>query len=199
MRFICKRLRVWYGLCVPLLLLALLGGASAAAFADSGTHAKAVVKGGSLALHGFTSGTKSITVASSAQGQTSTYTLALSVVDARGSGAGWSLTITSTQFSTGGSAPHTLPAGASSMKAPPKVACAPRTTCTLPLNGVSYVQPLVVPAGAAAPSPVRFFSAAAKTGLGSFTITPTISVLIPANTYGGVYRSSVSVTIASGP
>jgi hypothetical protein len=35
--------------------------------------------------------------------------------------------------------------------------------------------------------------------MGSFTITPTITVLIPANTYAGSYSSSVSVAVVSGP
>ena len=35
--------------------------------------------------------------------QTASYSPVLGVVDARGSGAGWNLTITSTQFTTGGS------------------------------------------------------------------------------------------------
>jgi hypothetical protein len=46
---------------------------------------------------------------------------------------------------------------------------------------------------------VKFFNAAANTGMGNFTITPTITVSIPANTFTGSYASTVSVAVVSGP
>ena len=46
---------------------------------------------------------------------TPTYTLPLTTVDTTGTGAGWNLTITSTQFTTGGGTPHTLAANASTI------------------------------------------------------------------------------------
>jgi WxL domain surface cell wall-binding len=123
---------------------------------------------------------------------TTTYTLGLTVVDSRGSGAGWNLTITSTTFTTG---THSLSTTASSIKATPTVVC--NTSCTNPTNGITY--PVGVPAGTSAPTPVKFFDAAAGTGTGSFTITPTITISIPANTFTGSYTSTVSVAVVSGP
>jgi hypothetical protein len=35
--------------------------------------------------------------------------------------------------------------------------------------------------------------------MGSFTVTPTVSVAIPANTYAGTYTSTVTVAVLSGP
>lgn len=194
-----RRTLVLYGIFTPLLVFCVLGGTCITAFADSGVHARAVVKGGTLSLHGFKSGTKSITVGTKKTAQTKSYTLSLSIVDARGNGGGWNLTITSTQFSTGGAAPHTLATNASTMNASPQTVCIENDTCTLPVNLVSYVHPLTVPAGIKAPAAVKFYSAAAHTGLGSFAITPTITISIPANTYAGVYSSIVTVTIVSGP
>jgi hypothetical protein len=46
---------------------------------------------------------------------------------------------------------------------------------------------------------VKFFNAASGTGLGSFTITPTITISIPANSFAGSYTTTVSVAIVNGP
>jgi hypothetical protein len=35
--------------------------------------------------------------------------------------------------------------------------------------------------------------------MGKFTVTPTIQVAIPANTYAGTYTSTVTVAVVSGP
>jgi hypothetical protein len=70
-------------------------------------------------------------------------------------------------------------------------------TCTSPTNAIGY--PLSVPAGGTAPTAVKLFNSAANTGMGSFTITPTVQVSIPANTYAGTYTSTVTVASVSGP
>jgi hypothetical protein len=49
------------------------------------------------------------------------------------------------------------------------------------------------------PTAVKLFNAAANTGMGAFTVTPTISVAIPANSYAGTYTSTVTVAVVSGP
>jgi hypothetical protein len=126
---------------------------------------------------------------------TPTYTLPLTAVDTTGTGAGWNLTVTSTQFTTGGGTPHTLPATASTMTGVTSV-CA-SGTCTNPTNAVAY--PVNVPAAATAPTAVKFFNAAANTGLGSFTVTPTVGVFVPAASFAGSYSSTLTVSIVSGP
>jgi hypothetical protein len=70
-------------------------------------------------------------------------------------------------------------------------------TCTNPTNSIAY--PLAVPAGASAPTAVKLFNAAANSGMGKFTVTPTVQVAIPANTYAGTYTSTVTVAVVSGP
>jgi hypothetical protein len=35
--------------------------------------------------------------------------------------------------------------------------------------------------------------------MGKFTVTPTVQVAIPANTYAGTYQSTVTVAVVSGP
>ena len=170
-----------------------IGGSAIAAFADSGTGATVAVNTGTLTESG--PGSVSATaVTLSGSDQTTTYSLGLTVIDATGSGGGWKLTITSTTFTTG---THSLSTTASNINAAPTVACTSGSTCTNPTNGVTY--PLGVPAAATAPTAVKFFNATANTGMGSFSITPTITVSIPANTFIGNYVSTVSVAIVSGP
>jgi hypothetical protein len=70
-------------------------------------------------------------------------------------------------------------------------------TCTLPTNSITY--PVAVPAGVGPPAAVKFFNAAINTGMGNFTITPTVTVSFPANSFAGVYTSTVTFAIVSAP
>jgi hypothetical protein len=177
-----------------LILVLTLGGSTLAALADSSTGATVVVTAGTLSESGpATVSAGGVTL--NGTDQTTTYALGLTVTDARGNGGGWNLTITSTTFTTG---THSLPTTASSIGAAPTVSCVSGSTCTNPTSsGITY--PLLVPAAATAPTPVKLFNAAANTGMGSFTITPTVTISIPANTFAGTYSSTVSVAIVSGP
>jgi hypothetical protein len=56
-----------------------------------------------------------------------------------------------------------------------------------------------VPANTIAPAAVKFFGTASGTGIGTYTVTPTISVAIPATANPGAYLSTVTLAIASGP
>lgn len=127
--------------------------------------------------------------------QTQTYTVPSTVQDTRGNGSGWNLTITSTQFSTGGATPSTLATNASSLTGVTSV-CA-SGTCSNPNNAITY--PVAVPAGTAPPTAVKYFNAAANSGMGKFTTTPTIGVFVPQNSFAGTYTSTLTVSIVSGP
>lgn len=116
----------------------------------------------------------------------------IDVQDLRGTGAGWHLEVTSTTFTDGG---NTLPTTAMSITG--VASACDGTTCTDPTNGNSYS--ITVPADATAPTAVEFFDAAAGTGLGDFTITPTFSLAVPATTYAGTYNSTVTLTVANTP
>jgi hypothetical protein len=124
--------------------------------------------------------------------QTPSYTLPLATIDSTASGAGWKLTITSTAFTAG---THTLATSASSITGI-SATCA-EGNCTAPTNSVAY--PVAVPAGAGPPSAVKFFNAAAASGKGNFTVTPTISVSVPQNSFAGSYTSTLTIAVASGP
>jgi WxL domain surface cell wall-binding len=166
---------------------------SAAALAGTITASANVTGAGSLGLsHGTTASVPSITL--DGTDQTASYTLPLSITDARGTGSGWNATITSTTFSDGSG--HSLTTSASSV-ASVSSACVSGGTCTNPTNAISY--PLTVPAGTTAPAAVKLFNAAANTGMGRFTVTPTINVSVPGNSFAGTYNSTVTVAVTSGP
>ncbi len=128
--------------------------------------------------------------------QTKSYTVPTVATDSRGSGAGWNLTITSTQFTTGGATPSTLATNASSITGVAN-ACAPGGTCTNPTNSVTY--PVGVPAGATAPTAVKYFNAATSTGKGKFNNTPGVDVFLPADANAGTYSSTLTLSAVSGP
>lgn len=127
--------------------------------------------------------------------QTQPYTVPMTAQDTRGTGAGWNLTVTSTQFTTGGATPNTLAGNASSMTSVTS-ACA-SGTCTNPTNAITY--PVAVPAAATPPTAVKFFNAAANSGMGVFTITPTIGVFVPQTSFAGTYTSTLTLAVVSGP
>jgi putative surface cell wall-binding protein len=175
-------------------LVAMVVGSSAIAYANSGT-AKVAVKAGPLKE---SNATNHVSVVVSSGLWLAKYSLPISVTDARGSGSGWKLSITSTQFNYPDNDGDTdvLPTNASKITGVSK-SCSAHSTCTLPTNSVSY--PLVIPAGATPPTPVKFFNAAQRTGLGVFSLTMMVNVTIPSSTELGTYTSTITIAIASGP
>jgi hypothetical protein len=126
--------------------------------------------------------------------QTPTYTTPLTVNDTRTTGSiGWNLTLTSTQFNTGTSTLATNASTVTSVTA----SCANGGVCANPTNSLTY--PINVPAGSSPPTPNKFYNAASATGVGTFTVTPTIQVSVPQNSYAGSYTSTLTIAIASGP
>jgi hypothetical protein len=120
--------------------------------------------------------------------QTASYAPLLSVIDARGGGAGWNIQISATAFTDGAS--HTLAQGTVASVAQ---ACTVGSTCTLATSsGISY--PLTI-----STTPGRLFNAALNSGLGKLNVTPTINVAIPGNAYAGSYTSTVTLAATSGP
>jgi len=120
--------------------------------------------------------------------QTVTYAPMLGVVDARGAGSGWNLTVSATNFSDG--AGHTLSPG--TITGATQI-CHAGSSCTAATSaGITY--PLTVGAVAS-----KFFNAALNTGLGKIDVTPTFSVSIPGNAYAGTYTSTVTLAATTGP
>jgi hypothetical protein len=160
------------------------------------TTATATFTAGSLA---FVSPPSAVSFAATLEGkdQTVSTTQALDVSDATGSGAGWNLTATSTTFTTGGESPHTLSTSATTVGSSPTSACDAGSTCTLASNSVSY--PYTLPAASTAPTATKLFNAAAGTGLGNETVTPTWKLAVLATTFAGTYNSTWTLSLVSGP
>jgi hypothetical protein len=188
-------MRIWpliAALCAATAVLAV------SAEAATVTVSASVVAGSTLSAAG--TGTPSFSLTLNGADQTSTYTLPVSVVDARGlsTGGGWSLTVTSTQFSDGSG--HTFPATASTITGiSPAPTCGTGSTCTPPTNNVSNSN-LALPASVTPPPPaVKYFNAANATGLGTVNVNATVSVAVPANVFAGTYTSTVTVATVAGP
>src|SRR6266702_1474355 len=125
--------------------------------------------------------------------QTTTYSLALTVTDNRtgGKDVAWHLTIISTRFNDGHG--DQLPSNASSIRAAPIVTCVTTTngqSCTSPTNTFSSY-PVTVPTANPAN---EFYGVNGGTSHETLTITPIITVWIPANTTLG---SSGAATFSS--
>jgi hypothetical protein len=172
------------------LAAALLALAPVTAVASTATG---TIGAGSLAFVS-TPGNVAFSLTLSGVDQTSTTPLALDVGDATGSGVGWNISATSTTFTAGG---HTLPTSATSVTIAPTDACDAGATCVTGTNAVSY--PYSLPAGSTAPTATKLFGAAAATGLGDQTVTPTFRIAIPANTYAGSYASTWTFSLVAGP
>jgi hypothetical protein len=164
------------------------------ALADSAT-ATASITAGSLTEVASSTPSFSATLNGTDQSVTSN-AMTLAAKDRRGSGAGWNLTITSTQFTTGGGSAQTLSTSATTVTAVSSV-CAGGGTCTNPTNSIAY--PLTVPAGSTAPTAVKLFNSAVNSGLGDFTLTPNFSLAVPANAYAGSYSSTMTFSMVSAP
>ncbi len=164
----------------------------AAAFGATATTTGNVAAG-SLSL--TTSAAPAFSATLNGSDQTASYTVPTVATDSRGSGAGWNLTITSTQFTTGGATPSTLATNASSITGVTNT-CA-GGSCTNPTNSVTY--PVGVPAGATAPTAVKYFNAATSTGKGKFNNTPGVDVFLPADANAGTYSSTLTLSAVSGP
>jgi WxL domain surface cell wall-binding len=170
--------------------------AGAALFGAAPAHAAtadATLTGGTLSFINSTPGNVTFPgVTLNGADQTTSQTQSLDISDARGTGIGWNVTATSTQFISGA---NTLPVGSVTIASAPAVACDASVTCTTATSsGVSY--PYTLPVAAPA---TKMFNAAANTGLGAQTVTPTWQLLVPAYAKAGTYTSTWTFSLVSGP
>ena len=180
---------------VALTLAAAAFAAAALAVPSLASTGTATISAGSF---GFVSTPPNVSYSATLNGldQTVTATQALDVGDATGSGTGWNVTATSTTFTTGGPV-HTLSTSATTVTSAPADACDASATCTLATNSVTY--PYTLPAAAVAPTATKLYNAAANTGMGNQTVTPTWKLAVPANTFAGTYTSTWTLSLVSGP
>jgi hypothetical protein len=122
---------------------------------------------------------------------------ALDIVDARGSGDGWNVTLTSTQFVTATLPVKSLPTAASSDGAVIN-GCDTGVTCT-PADNSAVTYPIAIPAGVTAPIAVKIQTAAVDSGLGGQTWTHIMNLALAGNTQVGDYTSTWTYSLTSAP
>jgi hypothetical protein len=137
----------------------------------------------------------------------------LSVNDQTNSGAGWRVTVSATTFTD--HAGDTLPdAGvlqvtgsvtSAGLTTGPTASCQGTLVCTLPDDSsVSY--PVAINSAASSPAAVTVYDASAGTGVGPVTIGGSGAanpvgwwLNVPAATPAGIYTSTVTISVVSGP
>lgn len=162
--------------------------AATAAFAAGNTMTSTATITGTAGVSLNIPATASLASTLSGADQTVSYSPVLGVIDARGSGAGWNLTVSATNFSDG--AGHTLlPGNVTAVSQ----ACTAGSSCTAASSsGITY--PLTISSTAA-----KLFNAATNSGMGKVDLTPTIQVAVPGNAYAGTYTSTLTFAAATGP
>ncbi|HZU11250.1 MAG TPA: WxL domain-containing protein [Chloroflexota bacterium] len=184
-----------------------LGGVAHAA----GGATQVALTGGTLGVTGGSPGTFSATLTGS--NQTADTTLGTyTVTDATGTGLGWNVTFQATQFTcTVGTDAGcktgltTLPWNSLSI-APPSAVCASGSLCTgAPSDSISSNTAIDTGSGTTPGSAVKVLSAAALSGIGSYTVTPgtigtgQLELAIPGNALATTYHSTITITVNSGP
>ncbi len=168
------------------------GGADVVAFTVSAVPSGAetmslAVNGGSLSIatNPVDFGTLSLTgLEQTIDTQPSPWTAA----DATGTGAGWNVTVSSTDFTSAGG---TITVDNSKIQ----LQDANVTTVsgnTPPTSSVTSYQPLST-------SPLAVLSAAATTGKGTYDFKPDMRQIVPADASPGTYEAFLTVSINSGP
>jgi hypothetical protein len=134
------------------------------------------------------------------------------VQDATGSGDGWNVTATATQFTVGATTTVLADAGtlvfngsvaSEATGATPGSACVVVATCTLPTPSVVY--PVDFTTGAAV-TPVSIYNAGLASGLGNIDVGTSSTgnaaawwVNVPSIAAPGAYASTITLAINSGP
>lgn len=172
-----------------------VGALAPAAMAADSTDA--TVSGGTLGITTDPTVTNFGAVTLDGTAKTTTATLdAFEVNDSRGTGEGWNVTVTATQFKQHDGTNYvvdgkTLATGSLAMAAP-----------TVAADGTTSAAPTLTagPYDVDVASGVKVASAAVDTGMGKYDFTAgDLTLSVPASAYAHTYRSDVTVSVVTGP
>jgi hypothetical protein len=120
--------------------------------------------------------------------------LDLGVDDSSGTGAGWNVTIESSDLVYSGANNGTdIPADHLAIGTP----LAPAHTAGQAIDGTNG--PLLVGAGGTLDAPVKVINAAADYGQGTYTQSIPVALTVPAESRVGTYTATLTVSITAGP
>jgi hypothetical protein len=164
----------------------LLLGSVVPAFAQG----EVTVTGGTLSVTPAAITINSVTLTGLAQNNVAGTTTAWTAKDPTGTGAGWRVTVEATDFEKSGDATKTIEVEGFEL--------------TLLDTAVTLVDGNTKPTSSFATAKAlgaaqTLVTAAAGTGMGTYTILPTFTLDVPADTYAGTYVSTVTLDIVSGP
>lgn len=147
----------------------------------------ATINAGSLSLSTSSIATLSATTVSESAGSATGNMGTITITDNRGSGAGWSVIATSTDFSCC-SGTHTI--------AVTNLTINPNNSTLTGVNGASTTG---VTAGSShtftsTTDSATIVSASANKGMGQYTINPAVTLTIPVGVYAGTYTATVTIT-----
>ncbi|MFL5656006.1 MAG: WxL domain-containing protein [Ktedonobacteraceae bacterium] len=124
-------------------------------------------------------------------------TLPISVNDGRGTGAGWTVSITMTQFKGPESSNlNTLPEENVASFTAMSPACAGNSTCTLPGGSSCSISPTLVVTMNGSTS-TQLCDSGTNAGKGEIALNPKLTLAIPFNTVPDTYSSTITVTVTS--
>ncbi len=150
--------------------------------------ATVTIQGGTLSL--FTNPIEFGTISLSGLDQTvDTQPAAWTGTDATGAGAGWNVTLTSTDFTSAGGT-ITVDNFKMTLDDANVVTVSGNTA---PTSQVTSYQPL------STGTPLTLLSAAAGSGMGTYDFTPDARLIVPAESSPGAYEAFMTVSINSGP
>ncbi len=193
--------------CILMMVLSLLMVSTSVVFADDSQPGNVVLTGGVLSVlartfsfnQGPEASANSNVITLDGHLQTVHFTEFAAdweVVDPTGTGSGYHVEISATDFaggmSTTGSIPKVITADRFSARIPDvDITLEDPESNTKPVSEATSYAPL--------DSDLPFMTAAVNTGMGSYRFDPDFELEIPADTYAGTYVSTVTITITTGP
>jgi hypothetical protein len=176
------------------LILGLLTATALAVYAET---ASVTISGGALSETADDVTLSGVTLDGTDQTSTSAYTAnTWTAVDGRGTGAGWNVTIDSTDFSDGGTKSIDISTAGSEFK----IQLTNITVTAGSAAPTSSVTSLTtIPTNPAAA--LKFLSAASSggVGMGKYSLQPNFELGVAAETYAASYTATLVITASTGP